>query len=128
MAGALTPENTGGSFKSLFGRLGGFLGDDLGHRFLWIGGAHGKVVASTRLEIDTIVTGLNGPGGITLSNVNTGDQAQAGDLVVSVLNLTSPADASASFETTISVTGQIQQTSSSNLSGNKYLVRSRPQS
>ena len=121
--GALTPENTGGSCKSLFGRLLGLLGDDLSYRHLWAGGAYGKVIASTRNPVITVFTGAAAAGGCVLTNAN------AGDIVISVIQLNgTPADVSASFESTISVTGQIQQLSASNLSANQYLVNTRPQS
>lgn len=126
---ASTPENPNGGAKSLFGRLLTLLGDDLGHRHLFAGGQNGKVIASTRLGMFTVFAGLNGAGGATISNVNTGDTPQVGDFVVAVLQLNgTPSDASASFEKVISVVGQIQQTSTSNLSANTYQVLTRPQS
>jgi len=82
----------------------------------------GKVIGTKRDPIRTVVAGSNGAGAITLTG------AVSGDTVESVINLTAPADATASFEATISVAGQIQQTSGSNLSGNSYLVFVRPNS
>jgi hypothetical protein len=82
----------------------------------------GKVVGSTREPIVTVVTGKNGAGAITLTG------AKVGDNVISVVNLSTPADASASFEDTITVADQIQQSSASDLSAVKYLVTLQPQS
>ncbi len=48
--------------------------------------------------------------------------AQVGDTVVGVINIATRGNESSSFETTISKAGQIQQTSSSNLSANQYLA------
>jgi hypothetical protein len=46
--------------------------------------------------------------------------SQIGDRVLAVINIGTGANESASFESTISKAGQIQQTSASNLSGNQY--------
>jgi hypothetical protein len=46
--------------------------------------------------------------------------AQVGDIVVGVINVTTRGNESSSFESTVSKAGQIQQTSSGNLSGNQY--------
>jgi hypothetical protein len=43
-----------------------------------------------------------------------------GDRVLAVINIGTGANESSSFESTISAIGQIQQTSSSNLSANQY--------
>lgn len=61
-----------------------------------------------------VVAGSNGVGPVTVAN------AVKGDTVIWVHNMTTPADASASFEGTVSVTGQVLQTSASNLSGSTY--------
>jgi hypothetical protein len=63
-----------------------------------------------------VAAGHNGAGAVTITG------APLGAKVISVVNLSSPALASSSFEATLSVAGQIQQTSSSNLSGNTYLI------
>jgi hypothetical protein len=120
---ALTPEAAGGSFKSLFGRLFGLLGDDLGHRAVWIGGANGRVVACTRKDQFITVTGSNGAGACTLTGARVGDQVEG---IVRIDS--SPADASASFEATITVADQIQQSSASNLSAQTFLVKTSRQS
>jgi hypothetical protein len=61
-----------------------------------------------------IANGSNGAGAITLANVKVGDN------VILAVNLSTPADATASFEAAISIAGQIQQTSASNLSGSVF--------
>jgi hypothetical protein len=62
-----------------------------------------------------VATGLNGKGAITVTGT------QVGDTLTLALNLTGTADATTSFESSVSVAGQLQQTSSSNLNGNTYL-------
>lgn len=120
---ALSPESTGGSFKTWFGRLCGLLGDDLGHRHLWIGGANGKVATSTRNDMFTVFTGSNGAGACTLTGANVGD------IVRGVIRVDStPADNATNFETTITVANQIQQSSASNLSAQTFAVEIRRQS
>jgi hypothetical protein len=79
----------------------------------------GTVIASGRgLNVNLIqpATGLSGVGAVTLS------KAVKGDKVVSVINTNSSpfTDVSSSFEATISVTGQIQETVS--VGGNGILV------
>ena len=71
-----------------------------------------------------IAAGNNGVGAITVAG------AVVGDTVVAVENLTTPAIVArgTSFEATVSVAGQVQQLSSSNLSGNNYRVTVVPQS
>ena len=83
----------------------------------------GKVVASNRMAVPFIVkavTSLSGAGAVTLANT------VPGDTVVSVTDLSSDSDVSASFESTISVAGQIQQTAST--SGHQVLVIVYPRS
>ncbi len=46
--------------------------------------------------------------------------AQIGDRVLTAINIATGANESSSFESTISKAGQIQQTSTSNLSANQY--------
>lgn len=122
---AITPEAPQGAFKSLWGRLFGFVsGDQHSHLFASSGsGANAKVVASTRNDMFTIFTGNNGAGGCTLTG------ARVGDIVLGItLETGTAADSSASFETVISVADQLQQTSASDLSGNKYSVLVKRQS
>lgn len=63
-----------------------------------------------------VITGSNGAGACTATGLKVGDK------VVSVTNLTTPADAASSFEGTVTVADQIQQSSASNLSASKFLV------
>lgn len=85
----------------------------------------GVVVGSTRTgaaPLLAVATGPNGAGGATVTG------ALIGDTVTLVLQSGSPfSDASSSFETTVTVAGQVQQTGSSNLSGNTYLFILNPQ-
>jgi hypothetical protein len=46
--------------------------------------------------------------------------AVRGDIVVGVYNIATGASASSSFESTVTVTGQVQQSSSANNSANEY--------
>ena len=85
----------------------------------------GNVIASNRTAAPVLVlaaAGSNGKGGVTIAN------AVVGDTVVNVTNLSTPGDASSSFESTVSVAGQVQQSSASNLSGNTYLFTLWPRS
>lgn len=61
------------------------------------------------------LAGHNNTGPVTFAGIS------AGDKVVSVTNLTTPGDATANFETTISTTGQILQNSTTNLSTSQFL-------
>ena len=61
-----------------------------------------------------LVKGRNGAGAIPLGGV------QVGDRVIDMRNVTTTGSEASSFESTISIAGQIQQTSASNLSGNEY--------
>lgn len=60
--------------------------------------------------------GSNGAGACTLPGVEVGDE------VVGVLQLTSPDDDSADFESVISVAGQIQQTLATDYSTTDFAV------
>jgi hypothetical protein len=64
----------------------------------------------------TVVAGAAAAGAVTLTG------AKIGDKVLALINLTDAADGSGSFEATITVADQIQQSSASNLSTKKYLV------
>lgn len=63
-----------------------------------------------------VVTGRNGAGACTLTG------AKIGDKVIANINLTDADSGRASFETTITVADQIQQSSASDLSTKKYEV------
>jgi hypothetical protein len=62
------------------------------------------------------VKGLNGKGAIPIGGVLVGAS------VFGVINLSTGSNDNANFESTISVFGQIQQTSTANLSGNEYYI------
>jgi hypothetical protein len=63
-----------------------------------------------------VFTGLNGAGAVTLTG------AKVGDKVVLLVNLTDATDGSGSFEATVTVADQLQQSSGSNLSAKKFAV------
>lgn len=79
-----------------------------------------KVVATTRAPILKIATSLSAAGAVTLAGTVVGDD------VISVTDMSSDADVTSSFESTITVAGQIQQTVST--SSHAVLVFVRPQS
>lgn len=84
----------------------------------------GIVVGATRSgpnALKVIASGSNGAGPVTIAGALVGDH-------VEMVLLSTFSDSSASFETTVSVAGQVQQTSASNLSGNTYLFFVQPQS
>ncbi len=75
------------------------------------------LAGSSRAPLPVVsVQGLNGTGGCILSEV------KVGDLVLGMQNVATLGLESTSFETTVSVAGQIKQTSASNLSGNQYFA------
>lgn len=79
-----------------------------------------KVVATTRTPILKVFTSLSAAGAVTVAG------AVVGDNVISVTNLTTDADVSSSFETTVTVAGQLQQKAST--SAAPVLVYIQPQS
>ncbi len=79
-------------------------------------------VATTRAPILICQAGKNGAGALTLTGTAVGDN------VIGATNLSTPGDATSSFEGTITVANQIQQSSSSNLSGAQILFSIQPQS
>lgn len=122
-----------GNFISLHGRRLGMVGDPTsnptGYAAQLTAGQtstalvfDGVPVLSTRPDIVAVAVGSNGAGAITVAG------AVVGDTVTAAVNLTTPAVASASFESTVSVAGQVQQTSASNLSGSTFLFLVRPRS
>lgn len=119
---AATIDN--GVYVDVHGRRLGMRGDGPNQSVLLL---DGKPIANgLRERVQTVVTGRNGAGAITLAGVAADQTVAVGDRVVSVVNLTTPADASASFEAAITVAGQIQQTSASDLSASKFLVYTLP--
>lgn len=81
-----------------------------------------KVIASSRSTIRVCQVASNGAGAVTLAG------AVKGDAVESVINLTTPGDITSSFEATISVAGQIQQTAATNLSAAQCFFQVKPNS
>jgi hypothetical protein len=83
----------------------------------------GVAIGSTRTGAAPLIisaTGLAAAGAITTTGTLVGDN------VAFVMGPTN-ADATSSFESTVSVAGQVQQTSASNLSGNQYVIFVNPQ-
>ena len=64
----------------------------------------------------------------TANKIITQAVVAPGDIVLLVTDITTPGNASASFESTVSVAGQVQQTSASNLSTMTYQFLIDPQS
>lgn len=82
-----------------------------------------QVVATKRGKLIVgVAAGNNGAGAITVAGT------VPGDVVMLVTNLSTPANASASFESVVSVAGQVQQTSASNLTGSTYQFLVDPRS
>jgi hypothetical protein len=88
----------------------------------------GTAVASTRPQYQKIVTSLSAAGAVALAAAQSGATAEVGDVVVSVLDMNAApfTDVTSSFEATISVQGNIQQTVST--SGHNVLVTLQPKS
>lgn len=82
----------------------------------------GVMIAGTRSDIVVTQLGNNGAGSLVLAG------AVVGDNVLNVTNLTTPGDVTASFESTITVAGHIQQTAVTNLSAAQLMFQLQPQS
>lgn len=82
----------------------------------------GVMIAGTRPDIVITELGRNGVGTLALAG------AVVGDNVLNVTNLSTPGDVTSSFESTISVAGQIQQTAVTNLSAAQLMFQIQPQS
>ena len=82
------------------------------------------IVVSQRPWIMKAAAGSNGAGGVTVAGTLVGDN------VISVTDLSAspPADVSSSFEGTVSVAGQVQQTAATNLSAHGCYFVVQPQS
>jgi hypothetical protein len=74
----------------------------------------GKTV-NTGSYYSVVQAGKNGAGALTLAG------ATVTDVVVAVVNLTTPGDLQSSFETAITIAGQIQQSSATDLSSKQIL-------
>lgn len=66
--------------------------------------------------------------GTNLAGAVIASFAVKGDIVVGVYNIVTGATAASLFETTVSVTGQVQQTSATNQSANEFDFFIQPQS
>lgn len=121
---AATPET--GPFRSVDpGRRLGLSGDNLGNYGNNTVKSTGLVldgvcVASTRPLIAKVATSLSAAGAVTLAGT------QVGDTVLSVSDLSGDSDVTSSFEATITIAGQIQQTVST--SGHAVFVVVQPRS
>jgi hypothetical protein len=74
------------------------------------------ISALSRQPQHTLITGRNGVGPCVCPS------ARAGETVLGVINNGTAQNQSTLFESTISVAGQIQQTSPSNLAGSEFWV------
>jgi hypothetical protein len=116
---ALTPDNV---LLWLHGRRAGLVGDG---SFSASSGLliDGQLVGSRRGPVvSQLATGNNGTGSVPFP------AAVDGDVVLLALDLTTPANVTASFETVISTAGQIRQIASANLSGKNILFQIAPAS
>lgn len=83
----------------------------------------GQLAGSKRgVTVSQLAAGNNGAGSISFP------AAVDGDIVLFALDLTTPANVTASFESVISTAGQIRQTASSNLSGKNIFFQLQPAS
>jgi hypothetical protein len=84
-----------------------------------------KAMLSLRAAAPLIVStvaGHNGAGAVTVAGV------VAGDTVVNATDLTAPGDVSSSFEGTVSVSGQVQQSSATDLHTHQIMFHVWPRS
>src|SRR5579884_2631050 len=96
----------------LAGRRLGVTGDNYGSNTAVLA-LDGATIGATRSGPNSIKAaslGHNGAGAVTVAGVLIGDAVEF------VYNVTTPGDVTSSFESTVSVNGQVQQTSASNLS------------
>jgi hypothetical protein len=121
----MTAENADNVLLPIHGRKLGIIGDGESTTTSALV-LDGTVIASTRLTapfIMTVIGGAAAAGGIAVTG------AQAGDNVVGAMQMNgAPTNASSLFESTISVSGFIQQTSNVNLAGDSYLIIVFPRS
>jgi hypothetical protein len=116
---ALTPDNV---LLWLHGRRVGLVGDG---SFSASSGlmVDGQLVGAKRGPVvSQLASGSNGTGSVPFP------AAVDGDAVLLALDLTTPANVTASFEAAISTAGQIRQTSAANLSGKNILFQIAPAS
>jgi hypothetical protein len=106
---------------SVHGRRLGIVGDGLsGDESALL--LDGKVIGTNRPRIVVCQAGAAAAGAVALTG------AVAGDTVENVTNITTPGDVTASFEATISVSGEIQQIAGANLSAQQLLFQVKPNS
>jgi hypothetical protein len=116
---ALTPDNV---LLWLHGRRVGLVGDG---SFSASSGlmVDGQLIGSKRgPAVSQLAPGSNGIGSIAFP------AAVDGDVVLSALDLTTPANVTSSFEAVISTAGQIRQTSAANLSAKNIWFQIAPAS
>ena len=116
---ALTQDNV---LLWLHGRRVGLVGDG---SFSASSGlmVDGQLLGSKRGPVvSQLAPGSNGVGSVAFP------AAVDGDVVLFALDLTTPANVTSSFETVISVAGQIRQTSGANLSARNILFQIAPAS
>jgi hypothetical protein len=116
---ALTPDNV---LLWLHGRRVGLVGDG---SFSASSGllVDGQLVGARRGPVvSQLATGANGAGSVAFP------AAVDGDAVLLALDLTTPANVTASFEAVISTAGQIRQVSAANLSAKNILFQIAPAS
>jgi hypothetical protein len=116
---ALTPDNV---LLWLHGRRVGLVGDG---SFSASSGlmVDGQLIGARRGPlVSQLAAGSNGVGSIAFP------AAIDGDVVLSALDLTTPANVTSSFEAVISTAGQIKQTSAANLSAKNIWFQIAPAS
>jgi hypothetical protein len=116
---ALTPDNV---LLWLHGRRVGLVGDG---SFSASSGlmVDGQLIGARRGPlVSQLAAGSNGVGSIAFP------AAIDGDIVLSALDLTTPANVTSSFEAVISTAGQIKQTSAANLSAKNIWFQIAPAS
>jgi hypothetical protein len=109
----------------LHGRRWGLRGDGQGPSPSTVAVLDGIAIGSTRSgpnALKIVAAGSNGAGAVTVTGTKVGDNVEL------VLDLTDATDVTSSFEATVSVAGQVQQTAVTNLSGKTCVFFVQPQS
>jgi hypothetical protein len=107
--------NTGTALEPTWTEVGVITSAEVVAAMIGTDAVTGPKLASTALT-QLVCSGNNGAGACTLTG------AKVGDKVIGVINLTDAADVKASYESTITVADQIQQTSATDLSLKKMAV------
>jgi hypothetical protein len=108
----------------LHGRRLGIRGDGQGPSpsdVLVLDGVPSGSTKSGPNSLKVVSFGSNGAGAVTVTGTEVGDNVEL------VLDLTDATDVTSSFETTVSIAGQVQQTSATNLSGKTCVFFVQPQ-